>query len=155
MLPVNDVPENVKQEQQNEFSYYRFLYKKGESVRFLGHLDMVAVFHRAFLIAGIPLAYSAGFNPHPRISFGPPLPSGVIGEREAFDMVVTDRNFPDPLIVNRWLPKDLQVLSFSRLFSKIAFSELVDQHGTLSIFSGNQYFFRGDSEANFRSALLQ
>lgn len=99
--------------------HYRFIYRKGELIKFLGHLDMVAVIHRAFLIAGIPLAYSNGFNPHPRISFGPPLPSGVTGEREAFDAIMTESLSNDILSVNKWLPDDLRLVEVKSLPPKL------------------------------------
>lgn len=95
----------------NSMHHYRFYYTKTGVVRFLGHLDMVAIIQRAFLMAGFPLAFSHGFNPHPRMSFGPPLPFTLIGAREAFDAVMVNRitEVLDPLVVNRWLPEGLSV----------------------------------------------
>jgi radical SAM family uncharacterized protein/radical SAM-linked protein len=90
---------------------YRFFYEKTEGLRFLGHLDMVAVFHRAMAAAGFPLAFSQGFNPHPKVSFGPPLPFGATGLNEAFDIETTAPLSGDPMRVNRWLPDGLRVKS--------------------------------------------
>jgi radical SAM family uncharacterized protein/radical SAM-linked protein len=90
---------------------YRIFYEKAARLRFLGHLDMVAVFHRAMAAAGFPLAFSQGFNPHPRVSFGPPLPSGAVGLNEAFDIETAVPLTGDPLRVNRWLPDGLRVKS--------------------------------------------
>ncbi|NLP01658.1 MAG: TIGR03960 family B12-binding radical SAM protein [Fibrobacter sp.] len=106
---------SVTQKKETKLFQYRFLYRKGEQVRYLGHLDMVSVIQRAFLAAGVPVAFSNGFNPHPRMSFGPPLPSGIIGEREAFDTVMTGMLSSDSLIVNKWLPDDLKVIGFREL----------------------------------------
>jgi len=89
--------------------YYRFIYGKKEIVRFLGHLDMVEVFRRAMTAADFPLVYSQGFNPHPRVSFGPPLPFGAAGLAEAFDIETGAPLECDPLIINRWLPDGLEV----------------------------------------------
>src|SRR5690554_3201413 len=88
---------------------YRFFYRKGESLRFLGHHDMVEIFNRAFIIAEIPVFYTKGFHPHPRLSFGPPLPFGSTGENEAFDAVISANFAGDLLCINRWLPENLQV----------------------------------------------
>ena len=89
--------------------YYRLIYEKKETVRFLGHLDMVEVIRRAMTAADFPLVYSQGFNPHPRVSFGPPLPFGAIGLSEAFDIETSAPLEGDPLILNRWLPGGLEV----------------------------------------------
>jgi len=90
---------------------YRFIYSKGAAVRFLGHLDMVAVFHRALTSAGFALLYSQGYEPRPKVSFGPPLPFGVMGDAEAFDMAMVIPISGDPLRVNTMLPPDLRVVS--------------------------------------------
>lgn len=50
------------------------VYKKYGRAKYISHLDMVRVFNRVFRRAGIHVAYSEGFNPHPKISFALPLP---------------------------------------------------------------------------------
>ncbi|MBD3392647.1 MAG: TIGR03960 family B12-binding radical SAM protein [Chitinivibrionales bacterium] len=94
-------------EAQHTKHFFRCAYRKGEEVRFLSHRDMVAVFHRALSAAGVPIAYSEGYHPHPRVAFGPPLPLGIVGERELFDAALTAPAPPDPRTVNRWLPDGL------------------------------------------------
>ncbi|HBT20413.1 MAG TPA: hypothetical protein DEA47_03490 [Peptococcaceae bacterium] len=64
----------------------RFEFSKGDAARFLSQLDMVRLFERAARRAGLPIAYTQGFNPHPKISFGPALAVGIIGEREYADL---------------------------------------------------------------------
>lgn len=61
-------------------------YTKKNEARYIAHLDLTRVFDRALRRAQIDVAYSEGFNPHPKISFGPPLPVGVEGEREYVDI---------------------------------------------------------------------
>jgi radical SAM family uncharacterized protein/radical SAM-linked protein len=89
--------------------HYRLAYRKGPAVRYLGHRDLVSVVTRALMAADVPLEYSAGFHPHPRIAFGPPLPLSVAGEAELFDLVLTERQAPDPSRINRFLPSGLEV----------------------------------------------
>lgn len=102
-----------------ERHYYRFVYSKARAVRFLGHLDMVRVFERAFLAAGISLEYSSGFTVHPRLAFGPPLPQGAIGDAELFDAILTmPLSDGQAESVNRWLPKDLRVTAVAGLPAK-------------------------------------
>jgi len=104
---------------------YRFFYEKMESVRFLGHLDMVAVFHRAMAAAGIPLAFSQGFNPHPRVSFGPPLPFGATGLNEAFDMETVSPLDGGPLVINRRLPAGLKIKTYNKTLDKTSLSSAI------------------------------
>jgi radical SAM-linked protein len=75
--------------------------------------------HRAFIAADIPLAYSQGFHPHPKIGFGPPLPFGVIGLSELFDVVtMRDVSLEHLLLINKWLPRDLLVRNCLQLIKK-------------------------------------
>jgi radical SAM-linked protein len=61
--------------------------KKG-TLRYLSHLEVVSTILRALRRADIPLRYSEGFRPSPKVSFGPALGVGIEGESEFFDMEV-------------------------------------------------------------------
>ena len=90
----------------------RFKYTKTGRLRFLSHLDLMTVFQRAAARAKVPLAFSQGFNPHPKISFGPALSVGMESETEYLDMET------DPLIdllaitkaLNHSLPQGIRIL---------------------------------------------
>jgi radical SAM-linked protein len=71
----------------------RLNFGRGEEVKFISHLDVVRFWERAFRRAGIPLAYSQGFRPHPRIAIGAPLAVGVTSEAELMDVWL-----------NQWMP---------------------------------------------------
>ncbi len=66
----------------------RVKFAKNGMARFTGHLDLVRLFDRVLRRAAIPVAYSQGFHPHPKISFGPTLPLGMksIGEYVDFSL---------------------------------------------------------------------
>ncbi|CAA7599427.1 Domain of unknown function DUF2344 [Acididesulfobacillus acetoxydans] len=64
----------------------RIAYSKMEAAKFIAHLDLARVFERAMRRAQIPVAYSEGFNPHPKISFGSALAVGVEGQKEYVDI---------------------------------------------------------------------
>ncbi|NLI92402.1 MAG: DUF2344 domain-containing protein [Peptococcaceae bacterium] len=64
----------------------RIAYTKKKEARYIAHLDLTRVFDRALRRSKIEVAFSEGFNPHPKISFGPPLPVGVEGQREFVDI---------------------------------------------------------------------
>lgn len=66
----------------------RVRFSKTCDLRYLSHRELMTAVIRAVRRADIPVAYSQGFHPSPRISFGPPLNVGVSGLREYFDMEV-------------------------------------------------------------------
>ena len=63
--------------------------KRGK-LRFLSHHDEALVFERSARRAGLPLAYSKGFTPHPKIAFGSGLPVGYGSEVELLDIELLD-----------------------------------------------------------------
>jgi radical SAM-linked protein len=64
----------------------RMQFTRTGRVRFLSHLDFMTLFHRAAVRAGVPIAFSQGFNPHPKFSFGPALSVGMESEAEYLDL---------------------------------------------------------------------
>ena len=71
------------------------------SLRFLSHQEMMRVWHRALIRAGVPLSFSEGFNPHPRISL--PLPRSVGLEAEGELACVCIERLDDvPLDIDRF-----------------------------------------------------
>ncbi len=90
----------------------RIKFNRGEELKFISHLDITRLWQRAFVRAGVPLAYSQGFNPHPQISLAAPLPVGVTGEAELMDIYCV-RNVSPPSFtqsVNRELPEGIQIV---------------------------------------------
>ncbi len=79
---------------------FRSQYTKLDGMVFLGHLDLARSLIRAFRRARIPLAFSQGFHPLPRISFGPPLPVGYESEAEYLDFQ-SQGNMPAEEIILR------------------------------------------------------
>ncbi len=65
---------------------YRILYTKVGPARYISHLDLLRTFERAARRAGLPLAFTRGFNPHPKIAFAAPLGVGIAGEAEYTDL---------------------------------------------------------------------
>ena len=60
----------------------RLRYRKLGKVRFTSHRDFSRAFERAIFRARVPIAYSSGFNPHPRISYANAAPTGTASEAE-------------------------------------------------------------------------
>lgn len=65
---------------------YRIKFSKTGPIRFIGHLDMQRNFERVIRRAKLPLAYSKGFHPRPKIQFAQPLPLGFSSESELADI---------------------------------------------------------------------
>jgi radical SAM-linked protein len=72
----------------------RVAFCKGERVRYISHLDVLRYWERAIRRAGMPLTYSQGFTPHPRITFAGPLPLGFLADREPMDVMLDERVAP-------------------------------------------------------------
>jgi len=70
---------------------YRIRYSKDPSIRFIGHLDLLRTWERALRRAQIPMAYSQGFHPHPRINLGAALPLGYSSECELIDLWIENK----------------------------------------------------------------
>ncbi len=69
---------------------FRITFVKKTQVKYISHLDTVLAWERALRRARIPLAYSHGFNPRPKIQVASGLPLGTIGSAEILDIIVTD-----------------------------------------------------------------
>ncbi len=67
---------------------YRLTFRKHDRLRFISHLETMRLFQKVMRMTHWPLAYSGGHHPHPRFSFGPPLPLGVEGEAESLDVTL-------------------------------------------------------------------
>jgi radical SAM-linked protein len=84
--------------------------KRGQA-KYFGHLEQVKIFLRAIQRAGIPVKFSAGFHPKPKISFEDPLPIGLESLNEIFYLSVRGDVKPKNIIdrLNKHLPRGLYV----------------------------------------------
>jgi radical SAM-linked protein len=92
---------------------YLFNFQKTETVRWLGHLDILRTFERAIRRAGLPIAFSAGFNPRERLAFASALSTGVTGGAEPAILELTESVTPDEIVrrLNAALPPAIQISS--------------------------------------------
>ena len=77
-------------EQDAPDTWFLVRFTKTGAARFLSQHDVRRAWERVTRRAGLPLAYSRGFSPKPRLSFGPPLPVGAEGRREYMTMALRD-----------------------------------------------------------------
>lgn len=68
----------------------RIQYRKNGMMKFLSHLDMVRLVERSLRRGQMPLKFSQGFNPHPKIAFAAPLSVGLTSDYELVDIEMTE-----------------------------------------------------------------
>ena len=83
----------------------RIRYAKRGRLRFTSHRDFSRAFERAIFRARVPMAYSSGFNPHPRISYAGAAPTGAASEAEYLEIGLAE--VVDPAVVQSQLAEAL------------------------------------------------
>src|SRR4051794_20914246 len=73
----------------------RVRYAKRGRLRFTSHRDFARAFERALRRAAVPMGYSAGFSPHPKISYVGAAPTGVASEAEYLEIGLAEARDPD------------------------------------------------------------
>jgi radical SAM-linked protein len=96
-----------------DFKSLCVFYAKQDQAKYFGHLEMVNIFLRALKRAKIPVQFSQGFHPKPKISFDDPLPIGIESEQERFILSVPDSVNPATVArsLNSHLPDGLVITS--------------------------------------------
>ena len=81
MVQINNLP----------YIPVRVRFRKVGDLQYISHLDLVRTMQRVAARAKLPLWYTEGFNPKPKMVFGPPLSTGVESECEFLDLRFTER----------------------------------------------------------------
>ncbi|MEU0374160.1 TIGR03936 family radical SAM-associated protein [Streptomyces sp. NPDC006283] len=89
----------------------RLRYTKRGRLRFTSHRDFQRAFERALRRAEVPMAYSAGFTPHPKVSYANAAPTGTGSEAEYLEIALTAHRDPDKLreLLDESLPGGLDI----------------------------------------------
>lgn len=69
---------------------YETQFTRGREIAYISHLDMMRTWERLLRRAGLPVAYSEGFNPRPRLAFAAPLAVGVLAQEELAEVTLTE-----------------------------------------------------------------
>lgn len=95
----------------------RLTFSRGEEIKYISHLDLMRCWERALRRAEVPLAYSEGFIPHPRISLAAPLPIGVTSEAELMDITLQKPLSPYFFIqsLRKQLPPGIDILEVQQI----------------------------------------
>ena len=96
-------------------------FSKEERVKYISHLDLMRTLQRTLRRAEIPVAFSQGFNPHPRLAFASALAVGMTSEGEYIDILLEQdmepREFCDRL--NAVLPLGIRMLEGIKVSNKV------------------------------------
>ncbi|MGG2463049.1 TIGR03936 family radical SAM-associated protein [Streptomyces sp. RGM 3693] len=89
----------------------RLRYTKRGRLRFTSHRDFQRAFERALRRAEVPMAYSAGFTPHPKVSYANAAPTGTGSEAEYLEIQLTEHRDPEAVrtLLDASLPDGLDV----------------------------------------------
>jgi len=95
----------------------RITFIKQGALRYTGHLDLHRLWERAARRAGLPLAYSQGFHPQPKMNMAAALPLGFSSRCEVMDMrLERDMSLEDlPTRLNETLPSGLQIVGVEQV----------------------------------------
>lgn len=95
----------------------RIKFSKNGSMRFIGHLDVMRYFQKAFRRADIAMSYSQGFSPHQLMSFASPLGIGLSSDAEYLDIVLEDGGTVEDFVarLNAEMNDEIRVREFTVL----------------------------------------
>lgn len=104
---------------QNEVCY-EFIYSRQGRAVYFSHLDVVEIILRAIRRSDMPYKISQGFNPRPKVSFGPPLPLGHASVCEYFRVLLYDEINPqlEQEKLNTLLPEGFKILKCNKADTK-------------------------------------
>lgn len=91
----------------------RVTFGKGHAIKYISHLDLCQAWERALRRAGVPLAYSQGYNPHARLQLAAALPLGYTSSAERMDVLLDAPLSPEEFVsmVSPVLPVGLTLLA--------------------------------------------
>ena len=117
---VPETPTELREKGTEEAHTYRLTFTKLHEARYLGHLELMRTFLRAFRRVGLSLSYSRGFHPKPRVSFTCALPLGTESLQETMSFESTVYYDPRELTVriNGQLPGGISVTLVEELDSR-------------------------------------
>ena len=96
----------------------RIIFTKVGDLKYISHLDLARLWERALRRARIPLAYSRGFNPRPKITFASALPLGFTSRGEVMDLLL-ERRLPPHHVAQRMkeqLPCGVEILEAEEVY---------------------------------------
>lgn len=129
------------------YTKLRIKFSRTGMLRFISHLDLCRSIRTAFRRAKLPIRYSEGFNPHPRMTFTLPLPLGAQSECEYMDIFLPEGSDIGGVCeaMNRVCPPELRFIT-----AYVPATSLSDP--ALSLY---EFTFEGIDEEQARGVLAQ
>lgn len=131
----------------------RIKFTKTGPLKFIGHLDIMRYFQKAFRRAEIDVEYSQGYSPHQLMSFAAPLGVGLTSDGEYLDVQLHTSDTPEVMIkrINEVMAEDIQAVSFRMLpdDSKNAMSVVAAADYLVSVKDGYQFMDKLSFEQKF------
>ncbi|MBW1616835.1 MAG: TIGR03960 family B12-binding radical SAM protein [Deltaproteobacteria bacterium] len=138
---AEDLKEKKSADKSEEPIYkkYSLLFSKKDNAKFFGHLEMAKIFLRALKRGKIPLKFSSGFHPKPKVSFEDSLPLGMESESETMNITVLDgttpretvkslnENLPDGLFIYDWKEYEKNIRLSEEIYEVILKEEIFDE----------------------------
>ncbi len=123
--------------------HIRFQFMRLEGLKFIGHLDILRLFERAFKRAGLPVVHSQGYNPRPQIIFAQPMALGLTSCGEFADVEIANDYDPAKFmtVLNGSLPPGLQLLDAK---------ERINKSNLMAIIEAARYSIKFSYEANHK-----
>jgi len=99
---------------------YIIKFSKFGYIKYISHLDLMRLFKRSFKRLGIKLAYSQGFNPHPKMGFAQPLSLGYESSGEILEFETPDKINEENIleVLNLAMPEGIKILDFKEIKSE-------------------------------------
>ena len=113
----------------------RVRYAKRGRARFTSHRDFGRAFERALRRAGVPMAYSSGFSPHPRISYANAAPTGAASEAEYLEIGLVEARDPEEVrrALDAALPPGLDVVEVTEAGANALADQLTGSRWTADL----------------------
>ncbi|NVM57574.1 MAG: DUF2344 domain-containing protein [Desulfobacterales bacterium] len=120
------------------FKKLQVSYAKRGPAKYFGHLELIKIFMRAFRRARIPLRFSEGFHPAPKVSFESALPVGIESTEERFLVEVPTHVQPASVVerVNEQLPDGLTITACTAVFQPSPVQKPKSFHYTITLKDG-------------------
>lgn len=121
IVPPANIPSALETSRRLQEQYhYRVSYRKAGMLRLISHLDWMRMLFRWIGIVKLETVFTQGFSPHPKVSLSPPLPVGVSGEQEYFDISFFRIYLPQEIIAhfNELRIPDFEILGVEALHKR-------------------------------------
>ena len=132
-LPVEAAVNKSKAQEETVFRHRVHYTRLGDS-RFYGHLELLQLVFRVLHRAGLPVLFSKGYNPSPKVSFSQALPVGVESLVEHFDVELSRplNTLPETIdLLNKEFPETIRVTSIALIGKGRQADQEVSYHITL------------------------